>query len=178
MSFHDKYIAEKIEENWDSFPYKLDYIMYVVFCNNSSPSDIRLKNENGLYVIQYIKDSGKKSEDNIDYAKYAIDEEELFSYLNSKIPTPDYGLDFTYETQIFNKQGSFRCNAIQNYLSLRFLDSSSAILNLFPSMLNKTTQPSEKPCQSFNNKLDNYSLYIDLNEKIPDKTTAEKKNKI
>lgn len=178
MSFHDRYIANKIEENWDSFPYKLDYIMYIVFSNNSYPSDIRFKNENGLYIVEYIKQGGSKSEDNIDYKKYQIEEKELFKYLKQDLLQESNYNEFAYNTEIFKNKFTFRCSSVGHYLLLRFLDTSPELPSLFLGMPNKTTKPSDKLCQHFNNKVDNYSLYIDLNEKIPYKAIAEKKNKI
>lgn len=179
MSFHEKNIANKIEENWDSFPYKLDYIMYVIYTNNAFPSDIRFRNENGLYSVELIKSNGRVDKDNIDYKKYPIEEKELFDNLNYEIPNSDYSLDFAYKTKIFNPIESFRCNAQKDYLSLRFLDSNIALPNLFAAMSNNISNQSiHKPCQHFNDKVNNYSLYVDLNKKIPDKAVIEKKNKI
>ena len=39
----------EIEENWENFPWKLDYILYILFSQENAPTDIILtlnKNEN------------------------------------------------------------------------------------------------------------------------------------
>lgn len=145
----------KILENWDIFPYKLDYILHLVFINNSNVNDIMLK-ENNKYFLYPVSQSNKNK---FDSENFPITKQELISYF--KITTLDKQTDFRYQTEIFSDTYSFRTSVTK--------DGEMIVLRLL-SLNHRFNE--------FNEKMYSYSLYQKLNDVLEHKQGKEIKVKI
>lgn len=156
MSFYNNYIAKAIEENWETFPYKLDYLLYKIFTNYPNTSDIALKKYDTGYKVSFIRNAGSLNE--VDFKSFNISQEELFNALkinNSNIS------ESLYTTEIFSLEAKFRCQKFAETISLRFLNTGN-----------------NADCKEFNEKINQYSFYSKLNQKLPNKPIKENKIKL
>ena len=51
----------EFKKDWDFFPFKLDYIIHVLFSNNEKVYDIHFKRNNNFYTLCYINEPNEKN---------------------------------------------------------------------------------------------------------------------
>lgn len=159
---------KEIEDDWESFPWKIDYLLYILFSQDSLPIDILLICKSEEYVFYNMRKSNRNVvKYNLD--RYPISKNQLFSSMNIKDSDDSEPITFQYVTQIFEQPLYFRCHKdSSNIISLRHLDRNSA-LNPITHFINVI---------NFNEKLEKYLMFSDLNKQIPSKQYVENKRKI
>lgn len=151
---------EIIEDNWQHFSWKIDYLLYIFFTNNK-PSDIIIEINESDNFITSITIEGLESY-TIQMNNLKIDKDELFTSLNYNSSKNFQA--FTYKTVIFNNNLLFRVQSTKmttgELLELRFLNTGTKIDLIF------------------NEKIEKFQQYYLLNEKFSIKNTNEKMKKI
>ncbi len=107
MDTTQSYIHKRLQNDWENFPFKLDYIFYLLYSADTNISDTVLTRMGDKYVIGNIKSLGQAYQ-KPGYSQFSIYKDELLNYLNISHET----LDFAYTTQIFSENYSFRCNKL------------------------------------------------------------------
>lgn len=151
---------EIIENNWQIFPFKLDYIFYILYCIDK-PSDIifDVNNENDSINNVTIK-TNQKYDIQLNHLK--INKQDLCSSLS--INDIQGFQNMMYNTVIFNNNLLFRVQITQyttgQLLVFRFLDNGIEINGMF------------------NEKIEKFQQYCKLSEKLSIKSIEEKIRKI
>lgn len=149
MTSIKKCIHQIILDNWENFPWKLDYIFHLLYSNNGEISDIMFQCEADVFILKCFRVDGELIQ-NSNCNELIITKDELFNFLNINSAY----FDFAYSTQIFTNKYFFRGHKIVtskgDMLTFRFLNTGNEI-----------------NFNAFNTILDNYYLSYELNEKLP-----------
>jgi hypothetical protein len=161
MNTIKEYEHQIILNDWENFPYKLDYLIHLVCSHNEKVYDIFLKNFDGIYKVAPTTKMPKEDW-KFDYNKILISKDELFDYLGIKNPASKAFSEFTYTTQIFDNpykfNGQLYFNRSGNGLAFRVLEKPSNI--------------------HFNEKVNNYFLAHNLSQNLYNNPSEQKKLKI
>jgi hypothetical protein len=173
MNLAQEYMYNKIVEDWENFPYKLDYIIHLLCSNNSNylATNIQFQLIDDAYVAAFVGDKYKSyyrinhycEINGIQYDKLTIKKVELLDYFN--INEPEFPMLLTYGTEIFTNPISIQMQRINDINSNR---KFFALELLYDEKFN---------ANELNNKLDNYTFFYHLNEIVPNKN-KNIKNKI
>lgn len=149
-----------IENNWQKFPWKIDYLFYILFTSNQ-PSDIIFGINNDNDCINSIQSKALQIS-NIKLNHLTISKEDVCLALNIKNINGCQSM--TYKTVIFNNNILFRVQITEfttgQLLVFRFLDTSIDIDCLF------------------NTKIEKFIHYCLLNQKLSNKHKIQKIRKI
>jgi len=185
MNAKEKHIHQNLKNDWDNFPFKLDYLFYLLYCNNQNISDTHIVRTGNEYVVDRFR-SMDEMHNNFEHKELTISHTELMEHL--KITKSKNDRDFSYKTSIFSENHSFRCHKTSTLSSelivFRFLDSSSYNLNQLSNTNTNFTPITPNIIfgefnQEFTQLLDKYNLYDNLKESLDSKDQiTEKRLKI
>jgi hypothetical protein len=162
MDAIEQHIHQRVLDTWQNFPWKLDYIFYLLFtANDNEVSDIYLNSNESVYLLYCVMSQGQTKQ-NFDSEKFPMDKDELYGYLNIA-NTSFRDLDFEYTTKIFSNDyrlKGYKFGTIKgDMIAIRVLDK---IVNT-----------------NFNDKLEKYILSYDLNQNLTvNSVSAEKRIKV
>jgi hypothetical protein len=149
MDVNQEHIHCNILNNWKNFPWKLDYVFYILLSQNKEISDIQLQETDKIYIVSYVRDINRKQPD-YDSDKFILYKDELLNYLGIAQVTSDIH-NFSFTTKIFAKEYHFRVH------KMPILNGSLITFRLLERFEDAT----------FNNKLDVYHLSNDLSQELP-----------
>lgn len=153
MNIHKQKIHEIIVDNWETFPFKLDYIIHLLISKDYQIYRITFSLKDDIYSVCYINNINEENK-KFNSGYFYIQKNELLNYLNINLFAYDDFLDFSYTSKIFKTDYQFR---VQKSI---LLESSLISLRLLTPSGN---------FNEFNNTLENYLLFHHLNNDIPQK---------
>jgi hypothetical protein len=194
MNPTERQIHYHLKKDWENFPFKLDYLFYLLHLNHRNISDIHLLRVGNSYSLYRFRSNGDMH-NKFEYADLTIDQNELHQHLriSKSLKEP---IDFSYATSIFTEKYDFRCNTTPtgsgDLIIFRFLDSSAANLSLIHLMkvstltnlkLDLNSIKQDDKFRTFNQEfiqlIEKYNLYDELQQSLNDKNpTNEKRLKI
>lgn len=154
---------KEIEDKWETFPWKIDYILYILFSQKEIPADIILQLEHGESVDICVSVNGQLSQLDLDYLP--LNKTELFNYFNIPINGYNDFVQFIYHSEIFENMLNFRGQKSlfgkENTIMLCYLGNQQRV-----------------NVHDFNDKYKKYLMFYDLNETIPSKNSTTMRTKI
>lgn len=156
--------VKEIENDWERFPWKLDYILYILFSEKDYPRDIAFILKNDRYVINTIRN---KNFDTIglNLEEFPIDKNELLNCLGINPLIYNDFIQFYYKSQLFNQP-------------LEFQGQKSLILKDSLILLRYKANENTINIHDFHDRYKRYFMYYDLNETLPAKNTSSMRIKI
>ena len=166
MNILQEYMYDQVKNDWENFPWKLDYILHKLFSQYENIADITFSKTGGIYYTDSVRDTDLDHYSLVD-VRYSMAENEIFQCLG--IPQTGYNAFFQceYVAHIFTDQPEFRMQKStirgENYITLRL----------------KRIIGQNVDFSNFNEKLANHKLYYSLSERLQHKINyKERKAKI
>lgn len=124
-NLEDNLILYNIEANWDTFSYKLDYMIYKAFKDNPNLFEVCIEKDyendcnRGMYLISKIKLMGNIIK--VDYPNLKISEEELLDSIEftgnfNKVKYSPNIIDINGEMRVQYSAGRFNSNIISAHM--------------------------------------------------------------
>lgn len=188
MDTLQKYIHHNLQNDWENFSFKLDYLLYLLYNHNNDISDIHFMDTGSVYKVDGFRSMGAFYRD-FEYDHLTINKNELLNHLKIGNSNSE-NTDFLYTPSIFTENYKFRCHkgSIQygGSIVFRFLDHTICDLSQFSNSSEnfKSTKKNVKLghfSEEFNKLLDQYNLYDNLKQNLDNKNsniTNEKKLKL
>ena len=156
MNTLQEYMYEQVKNDWENFPWKLDYILHKLFSEYENIADISFLKHNDIYSVNLFRDTDLDHH-YVENIQYSLHESEILQYLGITQTGYNDFLQFTYNAKIFTDQPEFigqKSTIIgEKYIVLRLKRMNGQNIDF----------------SNFNEKLANHKLYYDLGERLQHK---------